>query len=319
VAEDVKADGQHVSASLVVQDAAAIALIDSKARRELSCGYQCSLELTSGVAQGEHYDAIQRDIRYNHVALGPDGWGRAGSSVALRLDSGDAIQINPTTEHAMKITIDGKEYDAGSPEAVTALAKLTADRDAAKGRADGLDVQVKTLGTELAAAKDPKAIAARVKVRSDLVVTARALAKAKGLVFDEAAAEGQNDLEMMGAMIKIMDPAFDPTGKSEDFVRGMFSAFVTVAATTAEKQASTENPAAVTETPAATGTTEAAAATGTPAAAKTDGGIFKARETVDGQTKASGAPVNAEDARKRADAASKSAWQKPLAMSKETK
>lgn len=36
---------------------------------------------------GEHYDAIQRNIVVNHIALGPKGWGRAGPEVAVKTDS----------------------------------------------------------------------------------------------------------------------------------------------------------------------------------------------------------------------------------------
>src|SRR5690606_1327700 len=87
VAEYVTQDGSHVLASLVVQDAEAIRKIDDGERRELSCGYHCTLEMTPGEYNGEPYDAIQRGIVYNHVALGPEGWARGGSTCALRLDS----------------------------------------------------------------------------------------------------------------------------------------------------------------------------------------------------------------------------------------
>jgi hypothetical protein len=37
------------------------------------------------------YDRVQRRIRYNHAALGPPGWGRAGADVSLRLDA--AVEV----------------------------------------------------------------------------------------------------------------------------------------------------------------------------------------------------------------------------------
>lgn len=48
---------------------------------ELSAGYRCVYELTSGVYNGEHYDAIQRKIRGNHLALVEEG--RMGPDVAV--------------------------------------------------------------------------------------------------------------------------------------------------------------------------------------------------------------------------------------------
>lgn len=49
--------------------------------RELSAGYGCIYELVSGVFNGQPYDAIQRNIRGNHLALVPEG--RMGPEVAV--------------------------------------------------------------------------------------------------------------------------------------------------------------------------------------------------------------------------------------------
>lgn len=83
-------DGNFVAAELTIQPADVIALVDSGERAEISCGYSCDLDVTPGVYQGQHYDAVQRNITYNHVALGPRGWGRAGADVCMRLDSADS-------------------------------------------------------------------------------------------------------------------------------------------------------------------------------------------------------------------------------------
>lgn len=82
-------DGNFVAAELTIQPADVIAKVDAGERAEISCGYSCDLDETPGVYQGQHYDAIQRNIQYNHVALGPRGWGRAGADVCMRLDSKD--------------------------------------------------------------------------------------------------------------------------------------------------------------------------------------------------------------------------------------
>ena len=50
-------------------------------KKDLSMGYFCSYDLTPGEWNGQHYDAIQRDIRSNHVALVKDG--RCGHSVRV--------------------------------------------------------------------------------------------------------------------------------------------------------------------------------------------------------------------------------------------
>lgn len=91
VGERVDQNGKYLSGSVLIMDAAMISAVNSAKRREISCGYRCKIQNTPGEVDGQRYDCIQTDIRYNHVALGPMDWGRAGGDVALRLDS-DAIQ-----------------------------------------------------------------------------------------------------------------------------------------------------------------------------------------------------------------------------------
>ncbi len=55
-------------------------LIDT-GQKELSLGYKCAYEFTSGTFNGEQYDAIQRDIRGNHIATVEEG--RMGPEVAV--------------------------------------------------------------------------------------------------------------------------------------------------------------------------------------------------------------------------------------------
>lgn len=98
VGDHVRQDGKVLRGSVTVQDEAAIGLIRSGQRREISPGYICqNIDPTPGrwdgneygphVKGGEPYDFVQRGIVYNSVGIGPRGWGRQGSEVALRLDS----------------------------------------------------------------------------------------------------------------------------------------------------------------------------------------------------------------------------------------
>lgn len=93
---------------------AKIQITDSKAitdaeggKRQLSCGYRCDLEERSGVtmgipgvADGLRFDAVQRNIRGNHVALVDVA--RAGPDATLRLDSGAAVQTGEPVEREDK-------------------------------------------------------------------------------------------------------------------------------------------------------------------------------------------------------------------------
>lgn len=178
-------DEEHVAATVLVQDADMIAMIDTGKRKELSCGYQCDLDETPGEYEGERYDAIQRGIQYNHVALLPPGAGRAGPTAALRLD-GIAHDTNGSDtskakkEKTMKtVRIDGKDYEVGSDAHLDKLEQMSvAAVKVEKDRADGLATELAATKVKLDAAEKaakPDAIAARVAERVSLETTAKSL------------------------------------------------------------------------------------------------------------------------------------------------
>lgn len=172
VGSAIKQDGIYLAGDAVIQDAEIIRMVERGERKEFSLGYDCVLDETPGEWEGERYDAIQRNIKYNHAALGPEGWGRAGKDVALRLDSrGDVIaswgdtqsqkasapQTRQREDSAMSEqrvkrieVIGGDEYEVGSNAHAAAvkrrdgevedlkkiIEKLEEDLEEAKARAD---------------------------------------------------------------------------------------------------------------------------------------------------------------------------------------
>lgn len=92
VSTAAKRDGEWVMLPLILKDAAAIAAVEA-GKRELSAGYLCELDWTSGVtADGQPFDAQQRNIKINHLALVDRA--RAGSQARI----GDAWGASPMTE-----------------------------------------------------------------------------------------------------------------------------------------------------------------------------------------------------------------------------
>lgn len=77
--------GDDVRAEIVIHDTDEL---KSSGYRELSLGYNVELDETPGVYEGEPYDAIQRNIRINHLALVDEA--RAGKQARLNIDSRDA-------------------------------------------------------------------------------------------------------------------------------------------------------------------------------------------------------------------------------------
>ena len=77
-------DGDDVRAEIVIHDTDEMRECRLK---ELSLGYNLDLDETPGEWNGEPYDAIQRNIRINHLALVREA--RAGEQARLNIDSRD--------------------------------------------------------------------------------------------------------------------------------------------------------------------------------------------------------------------------------------
>lgn len=134
--ESVVFEGDQVKTAVTVKDARALAEID-QGKIQLSPGYFKSLEYSPGVwvddnGVGHAYDAIQRDIRYDHVAIVQNG--RAGSGVALGLST-DGLDYEPVPKEgsagggtmAVQLTLDGgiqvQIQDAGTAGLIQAAIK----------------------------------------------------------------------------------------------------------------------------------------------------------------------------------------------------
>lgn len=77
-------DGNNVRAKIVIHNTDAM---KDCGLRELSLGYNLDIEETPGEWNGQRYDAIQRNIRVNHLALVQEA--RAGDQARLNIDSRD--------------------------------------------------------------------------------------------------------------------------------------------------------------------------------------------------------------------------------------
>lgn len=77
---NVNRDGDIITNDLKVFTEKIKQLIES-GKKDLSMGYRCRYELTPGEFRGQHYDAVQRDIYLNHIALVDEG--RCGSEVRV--------------------------------------------------------------------------------------------------------------------------------------------------------------------------------------------------------------------------------------------
>lgn len=93
----VHRDGDYVVVDLAVMDEGSIKALEA-GTRELSCGYNCELDFESGTTpSGEPYDAVQRKIRNNHVALVNKA--RGGSSLRVGDSATDDARAQARADH----------------------------------------------------------------------------------------------------------------------------------------------------------------------------------------------------------------------------
>jgi hypothetical protein len=206
ISGDARQEGTHVSATVVVQARRALAKVE-KGERELSCGYTCDIDPTPGVTPdtGERFDQVQRNIVYNHVAIVTRG--RAGSSVALRLDSA-GNQIPGDSE------MTEQEIQALKDRVKTAEAKAESER----ARADAAEAERDKQRARADAAESPAAIEALVTERSAVV------AKATAVMGKDWKADGKSNAAIRKEVAAKAFPDRRLDSESEIYVRGLFDA-----------------------------------------------------------------------------------------------
>lgn len=207
-------DGEKfVVGELVINDAEVIDAIvaerDQGREVECSLGYSLEYKDTPGTHNSVAYDKVQTNIRVNHLALLGQGQARAGGGARL-FDS----QGKPPMQ---KITIDGVEYDVGSPSHVQVLQKQ------AKDAADKLKAAESDVAKQTARADTAEAALKKIDVAA--------------LVADELAFR-ERACRVLGADYRfanlsrraVMNAALDKLGakvdatKSDDYVATYFDA-----------------------------------------------------------------------------------------------
>lgn len=238
-------DGTMVRADMLITDEAAIEDLQ-RGRAQLSCGYLADVDPTPGEIDGQRYDAVQRNVRGNHVALVAEG--RAGPQARVRVDS---LQLEPVAsnheqgDHAMKIRIDGVTYeveckdasfeqawsksetaradeakrhqaelDKARSDAADAASKAKSDLDKQTARADSAEAAVKAKTDELEAA--PAAIRAQLETERRLVAIGVEVLGA------DAKVDEMDGDEIMRAVVLAVTPEAKLDDVSSDYLAARF-------------------------------------------------------------------------------------------------
>ena len=181
---DIARDGEFVRVPMVMMDQEIIKSY-RQGKKELSAGYSCDIEWSQGQTEsGEAYDAIQRNIRINHVAVVDAARGGAllrigdtqGKEPAMKVVMIDGISVNVDDAHAQivertiaKLTADAEAKDKALADAEAAHKKAIEAKDEDIGK---LKVELKTAQD---AAVTPEALDKMVADRAALVTVVKAL------------------------------------------------------------------------------------------------------------------------------------------------
>lgn len=243
-------EGNMLYNDITITDPNLISQIKSGDKRELSIGFETQMDPTSGTYNGTKYDAVQRNIRINHVAVVPKG--RAGHEVRLIGDSAEAVeQVEPSEEKGNQmetrvVRADGQNITVAADD-VEKITKLDADNSAKAKQIADLDAQIKKLQSEKAQlqgdadASAKKADEAQAKADSleadnkklqeefDKYKTdgvdkkLELIDKVKSFVGDEYDYHGKSDRDMkIDAVKAIKGDSVDFTDKSDTYVQAAF-------------------------------------------------------------------------------------------------
>ncbi|MBA3841188.1 MAG: DUF2213 domain-containing protein [Actinobacteria bacterium] len=237
---DVRADDDHVIGSVAIHDAKMIAKMDA-GKLQVSCGYECDLDETPGIApDGTRYDAVQRNIRGNHLAIVQRG---RADSARLRMDAEFMTDDETAPSAQRNDSMDLKEALVALAAANEKLGAEKARADAAttvgashKSNLDAVTARLDSLTEELknekkartdAASATPSLVRARVELETKSGPILGAAVKLDAL----------DDRAIHLAVIKQVTGADVAADKSNDYVAARFDAAVErVGASTAVMQ-----------------------------------------------------------------------------------
>lgn len=233
--DEITGEGIFIRVPLMVSDGETIKAIEA-GKQELSAGYTCDLAFEAGTTpSGEAYDAIQKNIRINHVAIVARG--RAGSQVrigdgAVQWGAAPVNDATPEKDPPMNlktVTVDGipvEVTDQGATVIATLQQRLA---DAAKKATDADTSHAATLATKdkEIATKDAEIDALKAKVvdgaaLDKLVADRAALCAVATKIAPTVKLDGLADADIRKAVVtaKLGDAAVKD--KSADYINARF-------------------------------------------------------------------------------------------------
>lgn len=232
VSTDVLRDGERLRIPLVLKDQAIIDKVES-GKRELSVGYSCTLDWAGGTTpDGLTYDAVQREIRANHVAVVKKG--RAGSEFRIgdsAANWGAAPIVNDHRESPMPRTIvfDGISIEVTdqAAQAIDKLQKQLADKasemsTSAVAHAAAMTAKDAEIGELKIKLADAEKKAPTPETLNKMIADRLVLVGVAGKIAKDLKVETLSDADIRREVVKAKYGEDMVKDASDDMVAGMF-------------------------------------------------------------------------------------------------
>lgn len=240
VGESIKVDGKFIQAPLVITDESAIKKVQN-GKNQLSLGYTADVIDEKGIYNGQHYDSRQTNIRYNHLAT--CALARAGVEASIKLDEGDAIQLDSENEKVItdvisnntnkekdknmsNITLDGIGYEA-SAEVINAYTKsqarideLEKDIEAKKGVLDAQDAESEKMKEKI----DSFDKTFNDSVNEAVNIRIKLFESGKSILDESVGLDSMSNQEIKKAVIKAISPDAKLDDATDAYIDARFDA-----------------------------------------------------------------------------------------------
>lgn len=213
---DVIRDGGFVRVPVIVRDSVAVEKVRTT-HKQLSMGYSCTLDWTPGTTpDGQAYDAVQRQIRINHIAAVR----AARGGPELKITDERPQQEPPAMPKTM--LIDGLTVDVSNADtAMATIQTLVAARDEFKTKLADKDRELAAKDTEIADLKSKAADEATLDARAD--AKADLVARGKELLGDAMPdVKGKSLADTRRAIVLAATKDATIADKSDDYIEARF-------------------------------------------------------------------------------------------------
>lgn len=210
-----KHDDDNVVADIVIHN---VKKIGNK--RELSLGYACKIDETSGEYNGQKYDCIQRGIKYNHLAVVHKG--RAGNA-RIRLDADDLSSF-PTEDDMPEVSLDKIRFDNGleyaaAKEVVVKWDEMSNEKKSLQTRLDQLQAELDVAKASLVTAKQEQENAVKL---AHSTARSRVQLEDKATQYSLKFDADTSDRSLKEQIVKKLGSDLDFTNRSDDYVNSAY-------------------------------------------------------------------------------------------------